>query len=458
MRNLKILNSSTVKSLASLREDHRSGGFQFDQRGDDQEKWHQCNEQCAGENQIQSALQGELTRREGRSLKLGRELPVQGSRPGQDRIDMLIRQQQDSDRQDLQTVADQIAPMPIAPLQGQQHAIDAVRSGEIDGFIHDAEAIDVVGPLERRQHIALDLASAGLLQNAGSRQSHHRIAVTDGDCAIAGDRSARQGVLEGGGNPKMRAKQRHQSGHAEDYDRAARKIGARLGQEQEQGQAQKGQRPEEYDGLDLAAWRGQRARTVDAAGGRPEHKQRGDDIPGRQIRHQIGNVALKDERMIGGAGHDAGGHDQRIVERPGELADGLVGNPPEESRYSGPVAAEIKSGSLRPQEGFVRCNRKLDPHSVSSLSHAESPRRGPSRRCSGLSTSSSPWVPTHWGKRGRPLGGECAQFDWFERGSPLALRVRRLPTLTSIAVFGWSSPSVGIRHGSSEQARPKAKG
>ena len=39
---------------------------------------------------------------------------------------MLIRKQQDRDRKDLQTLADQIAPTLIVPLQCKQHAIHAV--------------------------------------------------------------------------------------------------------------------------------------------------------------------------------------------------------------------------------------------------------------------------------------------------------------------------------------------
>ena len=57
---------------------------------------------------------------------------------------MLIRQQQDWDRKNLQTLAYQIAPVLIAPLQCKQHAIHAVRSGELYCFIYYAKAVCVV--------------------------------------------------------------------------------------------------------------------------------------------------------------------------------------------------------------------------------------------------------------------------------------------------------------------------
>ena len=48
----------------------------------------------------------------------------------------------------------------------------------------------------------------------------------------------------------------------------------------------------------------------------------------RHIRHQIWNIALQDDGVIADSGDDAGHHDQRIVQGPGETADGLVVNPP----------------------------------------------------------------------------------------------------------------------------------
>ena len=57
---------------------------------------------------------------------------------------MLIRQQHDSDRKNLQALADEIAPIRIAPLQGQQNAIHAVRPRKLDRVFNDPEAGGVV--------------------------------------------------------------------------------------------------------------------------------------------------------------------------------------------------------------------------------------------------------------------------------------------------------------------------
>jgi hypothetical protein len=94
----------------------------------------------------------------------------------------------------------------------------AVGLRELYCFFYYAKAVCIAGSVERWQQISLNLASGGLLKNACLRESHHRIAIADGNCPIARDRPLCQSILEGGGNPKMEPEQQHGSEQAEACD------------------------------------------------------------------------------------------------------------------------------------------------------------------------------------------------------------------------------------------------
>ena len=239
VRNLKIVNSLPLNPFRRC-EKITGPGLPTHQHANDEEKRCQRDEQSARQHQIQSSLQSKLSRRQGRSLKLDREVSGQ-SCPGR-----------------RSTVhADPVAARPGSGRICRRSHIKLRRRSSFHCNASSTQStllervnciassitrrpFRIAGFFERRQQISPNLPSdAGLLQKACLRESHHRIAITDSSCPIASDHSPRQSILESGGNPKMEPEQQHQSEHAEARDRSARKIGTGLGQEEEQGQAQK---------------------------------------------------------------------------------------------------------------------------------------------------------------------------------------------------------------------------
>ena len=91
----------------------------------------------------------------------------------------------------------------LAAEVGRRHGAPVQMMQLNHGIFDDAKAGCIVRPVVGRQEISPDFLSAGLLQNARLRESQHRLAIADGNCTIAGNRSKRQGILESGGNPKM---------------------------------------------------------------------------------------------------------------------------------------------------------------------------------------------------------------------------------------------------------------
>ena len=157
------------------------------------------------------------------------------------------------------------------------------------------------------------------------------------------------------------------------------------------------------------------------SGREAENKDRCDKIAGGQVRHQIRDVAPKDERMIGGAGNDAGGNDQRIVERSGELTNRLVRDPFEEAEareLSRPRSSS--TGTSEPRKGSFDARGNL----LSILL-----RLSPVGAC-------FQWAPQSYGRLLLALVfvdaislGDRKHRVRSERSSPLALPIRHCPPL-----------------------------